>query len=152
MAKIANPVKSYKYSINFNGVNQAKIQSVTVGKFEIEKVMHHDGGVEKKTPGMPKVGDIDLEKLIAMDSSDSDIWEWFSKAFNYKTGQQSPPSEAMRDGTISLLDGNENPVRTWIIENAWVCEFEPSKLADGEGTNSIDKVKLCVDNIYPSKI
>lgn len=150
--KIANPVKSFKYLIAINGINQAKAQTVEIGTMKIEKVEHFDGGMRRKTPGMPEMPDITIEKLISEDGSDIDTWQWFQSAHNFKTNQKQPIASVLRDGTITLLDGMGLPVRVWIIENAWVCEFTPPKVGDGETGNAIDKVVLSVDKIYPQKI
>lgn len=152
MAKISNPVKSYKYDISFNGITQALCQSVEIGDIEIEKMIHFDGGQEVKTPGMPKIPDVTIEKMVSSEFTTADTWAWFQSGFNIQTGRQQAPSSVYRDGTITLKDGNGLAVRTWIIEDAWVTKFTPSKVGDGENSNSIDKVVLSVNKIYPVKI
>jgi hypothetical protein len=149
--KINNPLKPFCYAISINGFDQVLMQSIDLGEFERKIDIHGDGDKDIKTPGRLVIPNIVLEKLVPTDIADPFFWLWFAQA------NTSVTSALTKDFTITQLSKpfgtpGAMPVRIWLVEDAWVHKFKPSKIGDMEEGNSLDTVTLAVNNIIGQKI
>lgn len=147
MTKIANPLKNFFYRIIMNGFDQALVQSIEIGEFELSENLHGDGLRDIKTPGRLKIPDITMEKLVPIGAPDPVIWQWFI------TATLGLAAATKRDFQIVQLSGeNGIPVRIWAVQGAWIKKYKPSKMGDMEDSNSIDTVTLAADDIIAIQI
>ncbi len=149
MPKIADTRKVFNFVVEIAGVNQFEIQKVTIPEVGIEAVMHGDVNYDVKTPGRVTVGDMTMEKLRPLPSTDTFAWDWLKRAQNIQTGggnlalgykQNVIVKEMDETGTVS--------VNRWFCEGCWVSKISQSDMDRNASDNIIETITFSVDRCW----
>ena len=139
-----DPYKSFMFEVEISGnmvFARAGFQKVGGLKMTTDSVDYREGGdptTVTKTPGLTKFDPITLERGM---SEDLDMWEWACKIFS-EDGTTVADTEARANVTIKLKDRAGAVVKTWIIPDAWVSEYNTGDF-DAMGNNvMIEKITI----------
>lgn len=90
-----------------------------------------------KMPGIRKYSNVILKRGIV--ASDNDFFLW---ANTIQGGQVE-----RRDVSISLLNTNHEPVRTWKLKSAWPCKIQTSDLKASGNEVAIETIELAHEGL-----
>ena len=111
-----NVINRYHFQVDWGGSTNSFME-VSGLDIEIEAVSFRDGSSPedsvRKIPGLRKYADITLKRAIVQ--GDNEFFTWISTK---KIG-----SIEVRDVTISLLDGDHNPVVVWKVKKAFPIKY-----------------------------
>lgn len=107
---------------------------------EVEVVEHKASGekgdpVMHKVPGRAVWSNITLKRGVTQSKS---FWDWHKKVIGKK-------SDIRRNGTISLIDsdaGNDSPILTWKVTDAWPCKVNAPNLTAGDNSVAVEELVL----------
>ena len=118
-AERLNPLPSYRFQVEIDGIRRAGFQQVTGLEITVEPVEHNEGGrtTPLKVPGLTRYSDITLRYGVIRDP---ELYRWIRDVVDRRIER--------RNGSIVLLDvaGEEEAVR-WNFFEAW-----PTKLTVGD--------------------
>jgi phage tail-like protein len=146
MTFIADPLKSHQFQIIAPGLNPIAVQNVDIPDFEFDVVEHGEPGGLIKTRGLPKYGDVKIEKIRPM-VGDNWIWNWIRSMQNgalaavYK--RQLDINQLAPDG-ITITD-------TWRIYGAWPSKVNGMSLDSTKSENSMETITLTIDRAVKTR-
>ncbi len=115
------PLPAYHFHVNWGGVSTG-FTEISGLAIESEVIEYREGASPQfstvKMPGIGKFSNVILKRGII--PNDNDFFNWMN---TIQSGQVE-----RRDVTISLLNANHEPVRTWKLRNAWPCKIQTSDL------------------------
>ena len=136
MTIVGEPTKyhhKYKFVVEIDDFARAEFAKCSALEAEIAKIEKWEGGslVAHKEAGRVTFPDITLERGA---TSDQDAYAWFKDCVQaYKnTGRASP--EYYRNLDIVQLDRNDDELRRWTVEEAFITKFTA-----GEWDNEADE-------------
>jgi phage tail-like protein len=144
--KIANPAKSFNYSLEIGGQLIATCQNISIGDSDITAIDHGQGNNNISTPGKRANVDVTIQQLVSQVTPDFYAWNWFKQAQDNVTGTGQLPEAVKQTIFVKLLNGNEFPIKRWIFEGAWVKTISRGELGDNNDENYIETLTLRVDN------
>ncbi len=107
------PLPSFYFKVNISNVGDISCSEVSGLEAEYDQIEYRAGDspifTKLKMPGLKKTSDVTLKKGVFKD--DKALWDWINKV-NLNIIQRETV-------TISLLDETNNPVKTWVLTNAW---------------------------------
>ena len=125
MASTMYPIPVFHFRVEWGGTNLdfSEVSGLTV---EVKPISYRGGLMPEyssiKMPGVPEFSDITLKRGVF--AGDNEFFQWISTVKLNEVER--------RNLTISLLNGNHQPVMTWKIKNAWPTKVEgPSLNATG---------------------
>lgn len=132
-----DPYKAFRFEVEIAGnmvFAKAGFQKVTGLKMDTEVIEYREGGdslTVSKTPGLTTFEPITLERGM---STDTDMWDWASKIFDYHDVDQVNSPQFRANVTIKLRDRNGDIAKIWEVPNAWVSSYETGDF-DAQGNN-----------------
>jgi phage tail-like protein len=135
-----DPYGAFNFTVELEGIDVAGFTEVSGLDFEIDVIEYRDGDDRdptlRKIPGLRKYGNITLKRGI----TDSDaFWDWIVQSLN-------GPIER-RNGRITILDDNREPVARWDFVNAWPCKYRGPHLAATGNEVAIESMELCHEGL-----
>lgn len=133
-----DPYKSFKFEVSISGnmtFAKAGFQKVSGLKAKTDVVEYREGADDNtvsKSPGLTKYDPIVLERGM---SEDTDMWDFFLKAFN-------ADSKYRASMKIVLRDRVGNAVKTWNIVEAWVSEYDTGDFDAMSNNVMLEKITL----------
>jgi hypothetical protein len=145
MARVPNPRKGHNFFLVMGGVDQYLIQEISFPELSVDVVEHGDINFIVKTPGIMKIGAMELKKLSPTEATDN----W---AVNWLFAAQTPgiggliPSALTKDIIIEERDAsNQVPVSKILWEGAWVSNVVRGGSTRVTSENRIESVTLQVE-------
>ena len=89
-----NPRKKFPWTVEFEGLEPALAQQVTIPGLSVEVAEHGSSNILVKTGGMVKVGNIELKKLMFMDKNENLSYNLFKKISDPENGTMDVPLHA----------------------------------------------------------
>ena len=122
-----NALNRYHFSVTWGGT-RIGFTEVSGLDIEVEAVTFREGSSPednfRKIPGLRKYSNITLKREIV--TGDNEFFDWINT--------KNSGSIQRRNVTISLLDGEHEPVVTWKVKNAFpVNYFGPVLLSNDSG-------------------
>ena len=146
-----NPRKKFPWTVEFEGLEPALVQQVTIPTVSVEVAEHGSSNILVKTGGMVKIGDIELKKLMFMDKSETWAYDWLKSMSNPEDGTMGVPSEYKRNGYIIFHDTDlETVLEKWQVIGCFPKEIEKDELDRTSSDDIIEKVVLSCDRIVRS--
>lgn len=123
MGKYPLPVSHFMVDWGGNSIGFTEVSGLSK---EIEVIEYREGNspeyLSSKMPGLVKHPNITLKRGIT--KGDNDFYNWINSI--------SLNQVERRNIRISLLNEVHEPVRVWLVKNAWPCKISSSDLkADG---------------------
>ena len=135
-----NILNRYHFSVEWGGT-RIGFMEVSGLDIEIEAVSFREGSSPedsfRKIPGLRKFSNITLKRGIV--KGDNDFFEWINTK---RIG-----SIERRDITISLLDGDHQPLVIWKIRNAFPVHYFGPVLAANDSDLAIETLVLTHEGI-----
>lgn len=119
--------KKFLFAVEFDGIPELKVESVSGLEFETEVVEQHAGGsviVEDQSPGKTKFSPITF--MIPASASRA-YYEWALQVTDAAANSGSVDNTYKRNGAVVQLDRDGSEKRRYTIYDAW-----PSKYKSGE--------------------
>jgi phage tail-like protein len=121
MAVNIDPLEDFSFVVNWGGARTGMTR-VSPLRWSTTVVSHRDGSnlssSPLKTPGLTAYDPITLEREIVQ--GDLDFQSWAGEVVAASGGGSS----YRRDITVTLLDGQHNPVITFRVKNCWPSAYE----------------------------
>lgn len=132
-----DPLKNFRFEVEISGnmnFARAGFQKVSGLKQSVGVIEYREGTdqeVTRKSPGMGKVDPITLERG---QTADQDCWTWAKMLFDYQKQIQGVDEGARANVRIKAKNRAGEVVRTWVIPNCWVSDYESGDFdAEQEG-------------------
>ena len=142
-----DPLEEFSFQVEWGGTRTGMLR-VSPVKLATSVVVHRDGNnpafSNQKMPGLTAYEPVTLEREIV--PHDADFWMWTNQVLS-----AGGESGYQRDVTISLLDGQHNPVVVVSLRNCWPSAYEalPALNAEGSGV-AIERLTLEYDSFVYS--
>jgi phage tail-like protein len=133
----AEPAASFRFKVEFRGGPgvQARFTECSGLEFEAETFDYKEGGEQSKVhrlPGRITYGNLSLKRGIAKDGEQ--LWRWVKKMAH---GQIEPCMV-----TVSLLDTQAQPVRSWTFLDAYPVKWSATALSAEQSAIAIETLTL----------
>jgi phage tail-like protein len=146
MAKVANPRKDFQFTVEIDGLNAFECQKFTPADVEVDVVAHADTNHDVKTGGRLKVGEIVMEKLKPLPTSDKWAWDWLMSVQNPITGGGELPLNYKKPVVVRELDTTGIiVVNTWVYSGCFVSKISNKPLDRMSSDNQIETVTIQAD-------
>jgi|SRR5271170_2682268 len=148
MAVNTDPLEDFSFQVNWGG-SRSGMMRVSPLRWSTAVVSHRDGSnltnSPQKAPGLTTYEPITLEREIV--HGDLDFQLWASEVVSMAGGG----SGYRRDITITLLDGQRNPVVVFKLRNCWPSAYEAiSELNADTSHVAIERLTLEYDSFSRS--
>jgi phage tail-like protein len=134
------PSPAYHFLVNWGGVSTG-FTEISGLSIESEVIEYREGNSPEfstvKMPGIRKYSNVILMRGIVANDNDFFLW------INTIQGSQVQ----RRDVTISLLNANHEPLRTWKLRNAWPCKVQASDLKADGNEIAIETIELAHEGL-----
>lgn len=143
-----DPRASFNFSIEIDGLEVALCESATIPEASIGVIKHSGAGAvhSTQTGGRLTFGEVQLEKVMASDTSDKWAWNWMKTVRDAETGLGQPASVYKK--TISIIHyGPQNQViDKWDIVGCFPTKIAYSKNDAGQDNERmLESVTLTPD-------
>jgi phage tail-like protein len=130
----------FNFTVEFDGAEVARFTEVSGLDFEIEPIEYRTGSERtpelRKIPGLRKYGNVVLKHGI---TSSDEFWSWIIAALD-------DPVE-LRNGTVSLLNEEHEPVAQWRFRNGWPCKYQGPHMKATANEIAIETVEICHEGL-----
>lgn len=148
MAKIANTAKLFNFAIEINGLNQFEVQTVELPQISVEVAEHGDVNYNVKTPGRITTGDLKLEKIRPLPTTDNWAWSWFNAGADPFTGVGALAGNIKRVIVVRELDSSGLvAVNSYLLEGCFIKSIEFAKYDRMSTDNVIETITISVDRM-----
>lgn len=134
------PIPTFHFQVDWGGTN---ISFAEVSGLKVHtNVMEYRGGANLeytpiKMPGMQSYSNLTLKRGIF--KGDNEFYEWWDSVQLNKIER--------RDITITLLNGEHEPVVVWKIKNAWPTNVEVPNLNAQSNDIAIESMEIVNEGI-----
>ncbi len=132
------PPVGFHFKVDFQGIgndNDVRFQSVSGLTIEYETESIKEGGqnlFEHKLPTRSKFPDLILKRGLLTDSK---VIEWCSKALY---DREFAPAQII----ITLLNSSHQPLKSWVVNNAWPRKWTISDFNAAENSVVVETLEL----------
>jgi phage tail-like protein len=141
--KRTDPFRAFNFRVEFDGLSMGSYSEVSGLTSEGDAVDYREGtdipltvrkltGLRRHTQIVLKVGYTDNREL----------WTWYRNIVNGVADR--------RNGTITLLDEEHNPVLSWDVTNAWINKIEAPTFNAAGNEVAIQSVELVHEGLMLS--
>lgn len=135
---IDNPAKNFRFSLEINGIEQARCQSIQPPKVELQEHKQGNAGndPDTKTPGKKTVGDLVLEMVVPGETGDAEIWNAIEAA------QNGIRSDYIGQGFLNELGADGvTVVSRFFLKDIWTKIIEANTNYDPREDNASDLMR-----------
>ncbi len=134
-------IPTFNFKIEIEDVGTMAFKEISGLTTEYEVIEYRQGNnphfTNIKMPGLKKHGNVTLKKGIF--ASEKRIWDWIA--------EKEQNTIVCRSVTISLLDENQSPLRTWMLTNAWPIKIVGVNLSAEEENVALETLELAYEDI-----
>jgi phage tail-like protein len=112
---IGDPYRGYRFLLEIDGIDRGAFRECSGLDFDQSPIEYREGNdplYSRKLPGLTKYSNIVLKWGI---SNDGELFEWRQAALDGKV--------ARKNGSIVLLDDENNEVSRWNFEAGWPTKW-----------------------------
>jgi phage tail-like protein len=130
---------TYYFTLNLGGAEAAGYFKECTGLTSENTVVEHTASdangksIIQKFPGQLKWSNITLKRGI---DTKNELWQWRKDVVDGKI------KESRKDGTISVVDWEGNPVMTFKFVRAWPCRYSAPGLQSGGNEILVEELEL----------
>ena len=143
MSASTNPYDAFNFTVEIDGVTAAAFTECVLPSVSIEVIEYREGADLEdnvhKLPGLVKYGDLILKRGL---SNSTALWDWFN-GFVQGNG-------VTKTLTVTLLNGQKDPVVTWSFENSWPVKYEAPVLNGKTSALAIESLEVAVEGMKVS--
>jgi len=127
-----DPYSNFNFKVEIDGIPTAAFSEVGIPECTIEAIDYRDGTDFhiRKLPGLRKFSNLTLRRGI---TTSNELFDWHKSA-----GPQQ-----RRNVVVQLLDGQQNPVKRWIMRNVWPVRYTVSPLVAIDGCMVVTETLEC---------
>jgi phage tail-like protein len=130
-----DPFPGFDFVVEIDQMEIAGFKEVSGLEGTIDVIEYREGSdtfpVARKLPGLVKFTNVTLKRGL---TDSRDLYEWWSAVALGKPDR--------RGAAIILLDRERNPVRRWVLRNAWPVRYAISSLDAGTSAVAIETLEL----------
>jgi len=148
MAKISNPRKQFRFSIQFIGMpmNPWLVQDVDHPEIDTEQTSHGDVNYDVKTAGRTVVGNATISKIMTTSGPDNFIFNWKTQCQDQITGGGEVPDRYKKKVLVTeFAEDGVTIINTWIWEGCWPTKITGQTNTRTTSENTIESFELSVD-------
>ena len=125
---------NHRFTVAIDGVAQAAFSEVGISEASVEVIDYREGNenVMRKLPGLRKYSNLTLKRGV---TASNDLFDW------YKTVAEG--NTTRRSVAVTLLDEHQNPVKVWVMRNAWPARYAVSPLIAVDGRVVVTETLEC---------
>jgi len=144
-------VESFRFLVSFDGLTRAGFYEVSSPKSSFSKNEYREGNAPENAQlfaGLMKTDDVTMSRGV---TTNQDFYKWAAKVFDpsklpggLPAAGQGPDAylfagseDYKKDITITLLHRNGQPVKQWVLYNAFPVSFKPG--SDMKGLEDSEK-------------
>jgi phage tail-like protein len=134
---MATPVTllNCRFQVQISGIAVSDFDEVILpdGRAEIAEYREGNEKTPQKAAGAVSYGNLILRRGVT--ASDNELYQWWQNVAGGTTDR--------RTVSVSLLDGQLNPVKTWQITNAWPARYAIGSLIAIDGNVTLMETLEC---------
>lgn len=140
-----DPYGAFNFEITVNGVSDdgkavsGSFTEVSGLEVSIDFIEYRNGSEDitpRKIPGLKKFTNITLKKGI---TGDLEFWNWIVEAMK--------GSVIRTEGSIVLLDENQQEVMRWNFKRGWPCKWTGPGLNATNGEIALETLEICHEGL-----
>jgi phage tail-like protein len=140
-----DPYGGYNFRVSVSGIAddgklvQAAFTEVSGLEINVEPIEYRNGNDDKtprKFSGLRKYANITLKRGV---TGHIEFYKWLLKGANGK--------EDKLDGSIELLDEDQQTVMTWKFTKGWPCKFTGPGLNAANNEIAMETVEICHEGL-----
>ena len=143
MSTVSNPLGAFRFLATIGNVPAAEFTECVLPAVSIDVIEYRQGSdLENnvhKLPGLVRYGNLILKRGIANSGTSMALWNWFS---NWVLGTGTPEQL-----TVTLLDGQKDPIFRWSFTNAWPLKYESPALNGKTSALAIETLEVAVEGM-----
>lgn len=151
IANPVNPRKKFPWTVEFEGLEPALVQKVTLPQVSVDIAEHGVSNIKIKTAGMVQIGDIELVKLMFMNKNENWAYNWLKQASNPENGRVGIPTQYKKNGFIIWYGPDlETVLEKWQVVGCFPKSVSKDELDHMSSENVTEKVTLSCDYVVLS--
>ena len=134
-----DPLGSFNFLLEINGVQAAGFSEVTGLDSETDIIEYREGNEEitvRKLPGLRKFANVTLKRGL---TSDLALWQWRQNVMNGKIERQNV--------TITVNDESREKAVLWDLRDAWPSKWTGPELKANANEVAIETLEFCHEGI-----
>lgn len=138
MPSAAEPHANHRFRVEIDGISGLDFAEVILPEARVEIIEYREGGDRRAhgISGATHFGALVLRRGV---TQSPDLFAWWSNVVN------GAPDR--RNVAVTLLDGQQQPVKQWRISGAWAARYTVSPLvANGEAATLIETLECAVED------
>ena len=136
-----HPLPAFHFQVEWGG-SQIGFTEVTGLDVETQVIEYRHGASPEynttKQPGMTKYSNITMKRGVFR--SDNEFYDWWRNNQNFDQAER-------RDLTISLLNGNHEPVVVWKVKNAFPVKVSSPDLKAMANEVAIESIEIAHEGL-----
>ncbi|MDD3269808.1 MAG: phage tail protein [Syntrophomonadaceae bacterium] len=145
MADRVDPYRSYRFSIEIDGITEAYFTEVVGIEASFDVIEFRSGDMSSaywKLPGLFRNTTVTLKQGV---TDNMELWEWF------KTEPIMSGAIERKDVTVKAVDDQQAEVAVWTFYDAWPCKYISGNFNASESGVLIESVELAYEGFMRSK-
>jgi len=151
-------VEKFRFTVSYDGMTRAGFSEVSVPKYTVTKGEYREGNAPDNVqlfPGLTRCEDVVMSRGL---TNNQDFYAWLKLVFDpaqlpggLPQAGQGPdatplgnPAEYRKDLTITLHHRNGQPIKQWLLYNAWPVAMQPGSdmNATEDGEKSLEQISV----------
>jgi phage tail-like protein len=142
MATRTDPYKGFNFILSIDGMNGSTGFSECSGLSTDGDIVEYREGTDKslwtrKLTGLRKHSHITLKRGLSSAANNLDLWKW------RKSVLDGVPD--VRNGTITLVDEQQNPVMFWKFYKGWPVKYDGPTLNAKTNDVAVESIEIVYD-------
>ncbi len=144
MADRVDPFRSYRFSMEIDGITEAYFTEVTGIEASYDVFFFSTGDIDNSTSlsGLVRNPSLTLKQGV---TDNIEIYEWFKGELAH-TG-----AVERKDVTIKAVDETQAELAVWTFYDAWPCKYVASDFNASESAVVIETLELAYEGFLRSK-
>lgn len=117
-----DPYTNARFKLQIGGIEQAAFAECAIADSTTDPIEYRTGdmpGSAQKQPGLTKYGNITLKWGL---TDSKELWDWRQKVVDGNI------EVARKNGSIIIMDEQQNAVVQWNFVNGWPSKYDPADL------------------------
>lgn len=157
MAKINNPRKQFRFTIQLTGLDGVLlepylVQEITHPEVNIEQDTHGDVNYDIKTAGKVSFGNATLSKILSANGKDSFFFNWLYETQMAGVGGLIPNDYKRNIIVTEFGPGSDTILDIWTWSGCFPTKINGQTNTRMESGNTIESIELSVDEVRKNAV